>query len=118
MKSWILSSLDEETIKGEETNQRRKLYEEILYVSCTVSRPLVWIQTIGKQIFSDRNSGQIQVRLLITDGPGKIEKFLGDDDVILNSLSRVNKIIYILLQGVWIMRELSKSDIVGNSDIR
>ena len=31
MKTWIVSSLDEETIQGEETNQRRKLYEEIRY---------------------------------------------------------------------------------------
>ena len=32
MKTWIVSSLDEETIQGEETNQGRKLYEEIRYV--------------------------------------------------------------------------------------
>ena len=31
MKTWIVSSLDEETIQGEETNQGRKLYEEIRY---------------------------------------------------------------------------------------
>ena len=58
---------------------------------------------------------QVKFRCVcLTDGPGKVEKFLGDDDGILNSLSRRTKIIYILLQGVWIMRELSKSDIVGN----
>ena len=33
MKTWIVSSLDEETIQGEETNQGRKLYEEIRYVT-------------------------------------------------------------------------------------
>ena len=32
MKSWIVSSLDEEIIQGEETIQGRKLYEEIRYV--------------------------------------------------------------------------------------
>ena len=31
MKIWIVSSLDEETIQGEETIQERKLYEEIRY---------------------------------------------------------------------------------------
>ena len=31
MKTWIVSSLDKETIQGEETNQGRKLYEEIRY---------------------------------------------------------------------------------------
>ena len=31
MKTWIVSSLHEETIQGEETNQGRKLYEEIRY---------------------------------------------------------------------------------------
>ena len=40
MKTWIVSSLDEETIQGEETNQGRKLYEEIRYVlslACIIS---------------------------------------------------------------------------------
>ena len=32
MKTWIVYSLDEETIQGEETNQGRKLYEEIRYI--------------------------------------------------------------------------------------
>jgi hypothetical protein len=32
MKTWIVSSLDEETIQEEETIQGRKLYEEIRYV--------------------------------------------------------------------------------------
>ena len=32
MKTWIVSSLDEETIQGEETFQGRKLYEEIWYM--------------------------------------------------------------------------------------
>ena len=32
MKTWIVSSLDEESIQGEETNQGRKLYEEIRYM--------------------------------------------------------------------------------------
>ena len=32
MKTWIVSSLDEETVQGEETIQGRKLYEEIRYV--------------------------------------------------------------------------------------
>ena len=32
MKTWIVSSLDEETFQGEETIQGRKLYEEIRYV--------------------------------------------------------------------------------------
>ena len=32
MKTWIVSSLDEDTIQGEETIQGRKLYEEIRYV--------------------------------------------------------------------------------------
>ena len=31
MKTWIVSSLDEESIQGEETIQGRKLYEEIRY---------------------------------------------------------------------------------------
>ena len=31
MKTWIVYSLDEETIQGEETIQVRKLYEEIRY---------------------------------------------------------------------------------------
>ena len=31
MKTWIVSSLDEEIIQGEETIQGRKLYEEIRY---------------------------------------------------------------------------------------
>ena len=31
MKTWIVSSLDEENIQGEETIQGRKLYEEIRY---------------------------------------------------------------------------------------
>ena len=35
MKTWIVSSLDEETIQGEETNQGRKLYEEIRYIDKT-----------------------------------------------------------------------------------
>ena len=36
IKTWIISSLDEETVQGEETIQGRKLYEEILYVfKCT-----------------------------------------------------------------------------------
>ena len=35
MKTWIVSSLNEENIQGEETIQGRKLYEEIQYlVSC------------------------------------------------------------------------------------
>ena len=33
MKTWIVSSLDEETILEEETIQGRKLYEKIRYVS-------------------------------------------------------------------------------------
>jgi hypothetical protein len=33
MKTWIVSSLDEETIQGKETIQGRKLYEEIRYTS-------------------------------------------------------------------------------------
>ena len=32
MKTWIVSSLGKETIQGGETNQGRKLYEEIRYV--------------------------------------------------------------------------------------
>ena len=32
MKTWIVFSLDDETIQGEETIQGRKLYEEIRYV--------------------------------------------------------------------------------------
>ena len=32
MKTWILSSLDEESIQGEETIQGMKLYEEIRYL--------------------------------------------------------------------------------------
>ena len=32
MKTWLVSSLDEESIQGEETIQGRKLYEEIRYV--------------------------------------------------------------------------------------
>jgi hypothetical protein len=32
MKTWIVSSLDEETIQAEETIQGRKLYEEIRYM--------------------------------------------------------------------------------------
>ena len=32
MKTWIVSPLNEETIKGEETIQGRKLYEEIRYI--------------------------------------------------------------------------------------
>ena len=31
MKTWIVSSLDDETIQGEENIQGRKLYEEIRY---------------------------------------------------------------------------------------
>ena len=37
MKTWIVSSLDEETIKGEETIQGRKLYEEIRYIFYNLS---------------------------------------------------------------------------------
>ena len=32
MKTWIVSSLDEETVQEKETIQGRKLYEEIRYV--------------------------------------------------------------------------------------
>ena len=34
MKTWIVSSLDYETIQGEETIQGRKLYEDIRYIEC------------------------------------------------------------------------------------
>ena len=32
MKTWIVSSLDDETIQGEETIQGRELYEKIRYM--------------------------------------------------------------------------------------
>ena len=38
MKTWIVSSLDEETIQGEENIQGRKLYEEIRYVPFLFSK--------------------------------------------------------------------------------
>ena len=41
MKPWIVSSLDEEAIQGEETIQGRKLYEEIRYLEH---------QTFGRQV--------------------------------------------------------------------
>jgi hypothetical protein len=37
MKTWIVSSLYEETIQGEETTQGRKLYEKIRYLFFIVS---------------------------------------------------------------------------------
>ena len=44
MKTWIVSSLDEETIQAEETNQGRKLYEEMRYMDETNTKSKVnWI---------------------------------------------------------------------------
>ena len=39
MKTWIVSSLDEETIQEEETIQGRKLYEEIRYEGSLKKNP-------------------------------------------------------------------------------
>ena len=38
MKIWIVSSLDEENIQGEETIQGRKLLEEIQYVDLKIAK--------------------------------------------------------------------------------
>ena len=38
METLIVSSLDEETLQGEETIQGRKLYDEIRYIECGVMR--------------------------------------------------------------------------------
>ena len=45
MKTWIVSSLGEETIQGGETIQGRKLYEEIRYIF-QVQKRIVSMETI------------------------------------------------------------------------
>ena len=49
MKTWIVSSLDEETIQGEETIQWRKLYEEIRY--CQLIKPQKFPRIFSQQSF-------------------------------------------------------------------
>ena len=46
MKTWIVSSLDVETIQGEETDQGRKLYEEILYFMLSIFLMIVELEIV------------------------------------------------------------------------
>ena len=51
MKTWIVSSLDKETIQGEETIQGRKLYEEIRYAKQEIAYcPNIYAVTFGEHI--------------------------------------------------------------------
>ena len=43
MKTWIVSSLDEETIREEEAIQGRKLYEEIRYLGSFFNRAITYL---------------------------------------------------------------------------
>ena len=47
MKTWIVSSLDEATIQGEETIQGRKIYEEIWYFDFQMKIHLEQVKTNG-----------------------------------------------------------------------
>ena len=50
MKTGIVSSLDEETIQGEEIIQGRKLYEEIRYIIWKVEKKSIK-QKLSKTLF-------------------------------------------------------------------
>ena len=67
MKTWIVSSLDKETIQGEETIQGRKLYEEIRYVVWKlVNREfeILWIA----ELFSGMAEGQAILVPVVIEG--------------------------------------------------
>ena len=50
MKTWIVSSLDEEALQGEETIQGRKLYEEIRYPSFRGKNAMVYRYSVTSLI--------------------------------------------------------------------
>ena len=52
MKTWIVSSLDEKTIQGEEINQGRKLYEEIRYILCPIFLDIPTYPKIGHPLWT------------------------------------------------------------------
>ena len=57
MKTWIVSSLDEETIQREETIQGRKLYEEIQYFNCVTF--FVWMPKLNFKFWTYSNIDKI-----------------------------------------------------------